>query len=301
MFEPGKPDHAITPIDDMVLLAVKELGICTQEQVQLLLGWDVEKQKKKAWEHLRKCFDARYLQKFELNASDFADPTKTRNLTFGRAPHVYALSQEGIDYVVIKLKRAEPGDIYLFPEYDPRNSTHVAHLVEVRNFRIWLELLKRHYRDHEGPYRWRFEPACHIDLERKQNPKTVRPDATVTYRLKDEAKVLCLLETDRGTETDEHWEAKHAIYATLYNTTHEPDSNLDDMSRGRLVVIVPTVARREWLYKVLSRIPESKRIVKRGRIWIAEKSILQKPDLREQVWRVVGEDDLSQFVPDAYL
>src|SRR5690348_17013332 len=89
-FERGKPDHKITDLDDMVLLAVKELGICTQIQLQLLLGWDLDKQKKKAWEHLRKCFDSGYLQKFELNASDFADPTKKRNLTFGRAPHVYA-------------------------------------------------------------------------------------------------------------------------------------------------------------------------------------------------------------------
>ena len=70
-----------------------------------------------------------------VDASAFVDPTKTNNLTAGKAPHIYVLEPKGIEYLV-EFKFAQPGELHPSSKYNATNSHHVAHLIEIRNFRV---------------------------------------------------------------------------------------------------------------------------------------------------------------------
>jgi hypothetical protein len=291
LFERTETDRRLTAQDIRILRWIGECGLLTVPQVAGLTGSSDQAVRK----HLRKVFDMGLADRIGIDRSVLTpiDHPNTPDLLGGRAPTIYRLTRDGGDVIGMKL----PAQL---PSYGPRNSPKLAHEIEIRDVRVWLERQGREY-GHEGCTMWRTDRAGWLG--------TAHPDALFTYRF-PKATLVGLVETDRGTERGtEWWDRKLDYYAAMYRT----DAILEATGQksGRMLVVAPNARRRDAIAAMLAARLHTTRIVDsqlnelRNRFWITEKSTLEKVDqtgkldIAAEVWRVPEHDGLMPLVtPD---
>lgn len=296
----GQAAHPITPLKVKLLTYIAECQMLSTPQLLALSGYT----KKSAYKHLRDLLDHGMISVIGVPRASLA-PLEAGNdssLLFGSAPNIYVASKAGLrllyDAGLIdrEVMNAKP------PNYGPRNSLFLAHELGVRDVRVWLEQLNRHYGSaHGGVLQWQHGTNAEIELDGDTNsyPRWVRPDAWFVYGLRDPGKLVGLVEIDRGTERGQsRWAEKFAGYARLFAGNRILE--VTGQKQARVLVITPDATRRDtlagWLRDWLGEagLPPD-------RFWLAEKAVMGNVDLRAAVWRVPERDDLMPLVPEPFL
>lgn len=265
---------SLTPARLALLRYVAELRIASLPQLAALAC----PSQKSARRHLRCLFDAELVDVVPVHRSTLAEPgdLNDASLLFGSAPNIYTLTRRGAKL----LQRAGLlADASQVPHYGPRNSLFLAHELAVRDVRVWLELTARAYLDH-SLLAWRDGGDAEIDLQRSHVPKRARPDSWFVYRL-GQSVLVGLVEYDRATERGTaRWKEKIAAYEVLFRG--ERLREVTGYVNARVLVIAPDLRRRDHLAALLH---EYAPIDLAHRFWLAERSVLQIPDLLQGKWR----------------
>jgi len=288
-FERGEPEHPMGPLDTLAVLEVAKLGMVTVPQLAGLLNWTL----RAASNHLRNAYDHGYLERYGITRPQLA-ASGGSELLFGSAPIVYALSKDGLKSITESqlLASTEIADI---PAVSPK-SLFIAHDLLVRDIRVWFATLQRNYPAHRGLSEWVHGQRTIIELGRTEYPRHCRPDARLTYGLREKT-LAAFIEADRGTETSPaRWEEKVAQYVPVLSTGLV--AQVTGQELARVLVFCLDAARRDWIAGTLKRsLPKSLR----DRFWLCEKSVLTHTDLKLPMWRVPGVDELIQLIPHDFL
>lgn len=285
------PEHPLTPPKLRLLLYVAECSVLTPPQLAGLSGMSL----KAVRNHLRDLYDLGMVERSGVPRAALAhlETPNTPDLLWGRAPTIYTLSKEGAKALVQAglVSKADVGEI---PEYGPKNSLFLAHELQVRDVRVWLEQVKRAY-GHPGVERWVDGTRAVIELGREQYPRQARPDAWFTYRFQ-EATLMGMVEVDRGTErSPSRWHEKFAQYAPLL--CGDMVQELTGQKQGRVLVICPNEVRREAVASLLEGLLPASHVPP-DRFWLASRATLEGTDLRHAIWRVAGRATLMPLVPE---
>lgn len=291
LFERSQAEHPLTAHKLRLLQFVAESSILTVPQLAKLSRLS----EKSVRGHMRDLFDLGLVERIGVPRAALAglEVANTPELLWGRAPTVYALSKEGA-ILLVSAGLVSKHEVAERPRFGPKNALFLAHELQVRDVRVWLEQLKFAYPHHEGVVLWRDGAKAIIDLGRNTFPRQLRPDAWFIYRLK-EATLVGLVEVDRGTErSPSRWQEKFVAYAALFagNTIQE----LTGHKQARVLVIAPDEYRRDNITTVLAELlPGS--TVPPDRFWIADLSVLESTEIRSPRWRVPGREELLPFIP----
>jgi len=268
LFVRSEPEHPLTPRKVAALRVVAELGLATVPQVCGFLA----SSERAVRAHLLDLYHMGLADRIGVPRAALAGEGATdASLLFGRAPVIYALTRPGARLLDVP---------YRPMPYGPRNSLFVAHEVFVRDGRVFLEVIARRHGHAVALWRTGVEVG------------PARPDAAFVYEMAG-ARIVGLLEADRGTENSKRWIDKHARYVRAFGGTALRDAL--GHSRARVVVVAPDARRRDAIAGILAG---------RGledRFWIAERSALGRADLAEAAWRVPGRAELQPLVPGRFL
>lgn len=290
LFGRGEPEHPVGALDMQALLAVARLGMATVPQVSGLLGWRTDKP---ARNHLRNLFDHGLLDRAGVTRSQLS-AQGGNDLLFGSAPMVYSLSREGVRAVrdAQLLAEIEIADV---PEVTTK-SLFVAHDLLVRDVRVWLARIHRFYPVHRGLLDWQMGQRCVIELGRSEYPRQCRPDARLTYGLR-EATMAAFVEADRGTETSPaRWQEKVAQYVPVLSSDLQRQAT--GQKRTRVLCVALDIARRDWIASVLD---QSLPADIRDRFWLCDRAVLDTADLSTALWRMPGVASLVPLVAPEFL
>ena len=252
---------------------------------------------KTARPHLRMLFDAGVIDVLAVSRAALSDPMAVGDpsLALGTAPNLVRPTRAGLK-LLVKLglldtippasTRAAPSDRFL------------AHCLLVKDVRLYLECAARGTNGC-ALMDWREGQAAVIDLKRLEPPRYLRPDAWFTLRLAragGAAVLVGLVEADRGTERltvqGGRWVQKLQAYAALF------DSGLLKATTGyvnaRILVVVPDAPRRDRLAQFIAAQAAPSLS---ARFWLAERSVLEQPDLTRPVWQRPGQAALCALLP----
>ncbi len=278
LFERTEPDHPLTSMKMKILIWLAECDLLSLPQIARI----THKSEQATRNHMRDLYHLGLVERVGVNRSaltDIDDPN-TPDLLSGRAPTIYMLTRNGADAIGVKLPEK-------LPDFGPRNSSHIAHELEIRDVRVWLELLRHHYK-HAGCSLWSTETSL----------GRARPDAVFRYHLPKNV-LVGLVETDRGTmRAHERWEDKLLKYQGAYATGSIEAAT--GQQKGRVIVIAPNARRRDTIAEVLAnKLPTSS--IPENRFWITEKSTLEGVDLLAKVWRIPEWHELMPLVEENML
>ena len=287
-FERAAPDHPLTAYKLGILRRIAELQPVSLRQLALLYGITERAMR----DHGRDLFHHGVADRVPVGRDVLADidVENSHTLLYGSASTVYALSRVG-GKVLAEAGLMDRQAIRILPRYGPKNWLFLAHELQVRDARVWIERVGKAYPGHRGLQEWRMGQDAWIGA--------LRPDARFLYDL-PQRTLVCFLEADRGTErAPSKWEAKYRQYMALF-TDETAMQAATGKKRGRVLVTVPNAARRdkvwEWLTNWAGENPWA-----RDRFWIAERGVLDDTNLAACVWRVAGRTDLMPLVASEFL
>ena len=242
---------------------------------------------------MRALFDAYLVDVLSVSRAALAPPgtPNDASLLYGSAPNIYAPTRSGLE-TLYRAGLIEQNVTKHSPAYGPKNSLFLAHELEVRDVRVWLELTAR---DNDYALEcWRDKEEAviglHRDQEPLQQPLSVRPDAWFVLRL-SQAVLVGLVEVDRGTERGEkHWREKLKAYAALFTSGCLPA--MTGYTNARVLVICPNERRRDQLAHLLARVDNSLA----GRFWVADNKVLSERNLAQGQWRRANEIALCPLI-----
>jgi hypothetical protein len=151
---------ALTPKKQALLLHLSQCRLLSLPQLAAL----EDLTEKAARKHLRAMFDSGFVQIIAVPRSVLVD-TDTPNdpsLLYGSAPNIYQPTKEGLRLLweLGKIEREERERVAV--PYGPKNATFLAHEVQVRDIRVWLERCRRW---HQGALRqWEDNGDATFDL-----------------------------------------------------------------------------------------------------------------------------------------
>jgi hypothetical protein len=286
VFERAAPDHPLTPHKLCLLRWVAECGLLTVAQLSGLSDLS----EKSVRGHMRDLFDLGLVDRIGVPRAALADvgAPNSPSLLWGRAPAVYSLSRLGIRCLGDS-GLLDPPRPPCFERYGPKNHLFLAHEVEIRDVRVWLERLRWTYA-HPGVSRW-FSGS-----DAKAGP--ARPDAWFVYEMPS-ATLVAFVEVDRGTErSPSRWREKFRNYEKLL--TGSTVSDLTGYSQARVLVIAPDARRRDDIGSVITAcLPGSS--IQPDRFWLSAKGVMKDASFTEGVWRVPGRPELMPMVPQTIL
>jgi hypothetical protein len=269
--------RAVTPLKLAVLREVSACGILTTRQAVRLTGLSY----RAANQHLRDLFDAGLLEKVAVPRAALEPPERQRDpsIVHGSAQDVYKASREGRRTLFRLDMIGEAERDRRLPEWDAANFTFLRHELMVRDMRAFLAASARSLR--HSMEAWKDGPQAAAG--------SVEPDAWFAYRLSESAVMVGLVESDRGTEGREKWEAKFAQYGALF--TGGALREAIGYARGRCLAVTWDPARRDRLAQWAEGSPVS------GRFLAACREDLERADVTSPVWRVPGVADLQGALP----
>lgn len=277
----------LTPKKQALLLHLSQCRLLSLPQLAAL----EDLTEKAARKHLRAMFDSGFVQIVAVPRSVLVD-TDTPNdpsLMYGSAPNIYQPTKEGLRLLweLGKIEREERDRVAV--PYGPKNATFLAHEVQVRDIRVWLERCRRW---HQGTLNhWRDNGDAMFDLSalKLSGIRSVRPDAWFTYKFPSGNSLVGLVEIDRGTERGvTKWREKLTQYRALLGPGKQVFQEAVGFKRWRVLVVVPTEARREWLVRCIAE--EAKDDELSQRFWITTRAELVdiKNGFTSPIWRQVG-------------
>ena len=248
---------------------------------------------------MRTLFDAGLVEIVAASRAALAEPgdPNDASLLFGSAPNIYSSSRTGIR--LLDTHGLAEG-LVPTPLYGPKNALLLRHELGVRDTRIFLELAARRHPG-QAVKAWHDGPEAALDLRRDQAPKTVRPDAWFVYRLgqqeRRELVLVGLVEYDRATERGERrWAEKLAAYRHLFSGPRLRDALGYD--QARILVVCPTVTRRETLADMVARHAEP---ALGQRFWLTTQAALERPNLSVPIWQRPGNPMLHPLLATTLL
>jgi len=277
---------APTPQRLALLRYLAQLGIASLPQLAALAC----PSEKSARRSLRTLFDGGLVEVVPVPRVALAESIDASDvsLLYGSAPNLFVLTRAGAALVE---ELGWEGEVRRKPGYGPRNTLFLAHELAVRDVFVFFIRCSRRYAGHRLE-QWLDGPEGHIRLKVGEGPAAVRPDARLLYRLPE--KVLVgLVEVDRGTERGlTRWKEKLAGYDALIRSGSLPA--VTGYRGPRVLVVAPDARRRDGL-AALIRAHAAPDIA--SCFWIAERSVLQEPELTGAHWRQPNQAALLPLVP----
>lgn len=242
--------------------------------------------KKAAQRHLRVLFDAGLVDVLPVSRAALAsaEAPNDASLLYGSAPNIYAPTRQGFE-LACRAGLADSGAAPRRPlDYGPKNGLFLAHELQVRDVRVWLEDCAREHGGDHQVLRWTDGTEAALPY----GNGCARPDAWFVYQIKarrdgNQPVILVgLVEVDRGTERGErHWSQKVRDYAGLFESGAL--AQLTGYRNARVLVLTPDVRRRDGLASLIeSQEPHS---FGASRSWLAARSVLSSQTLSEPAWK----------------
>lgn len=287
LFQRGEADHPITPLKLRLILFLAECQILTVPQLAGLTGMS----RKAVQLHMRDLFDLGLVTRVGVPRTALADldTPNDPSLLWGRAPIIYHLSKDGAK-TLVEHGFVSKEDVAVIPELGPKNALFLAHELQVRDVRVWLERLSRQY-PHRGVLSWNDGTKSVVG--------PARPDAVFVYQL-GEMTMVGLVEIDRGTERGlNRWREKFAQYQAVYHT--DAIAQATGYKVGRVLIICPDARRLENIAIILDRLLQTEPMLP-DRLWLTERSTLDTIDLAAPTWRLAGKPgERRPLVPPSVL
>ena len=254
---------------------------------------------KSARRHLRSLFDAGLVDVFPVSrlALAPADAPNDPSLLYGSGPNVYAPTARGLD-ALLRAGLVDADETRRrYPAYGPKNTLFLAHELQVRDVRVWLE---RSAAAEKSPQvrRWADGNEAALDLNRTAPPFQAKPDAWFVHRVRQDAEgreavLVGLVEVDRGTERGKtRWTEKLAAYGALF--AGDRLQSLTGYRNARVLILTPNAARRDALAQLIACEIGTDGLAEK--FWLAEKTALRQPGLAAPVWRRVGGQSLTPLI-----
>jgi hypothetical protein len=302
----------LTPRKQAILLHLVKYRLLLLPQLALLEGMDTKALRK----HVRPLFDAGLIRVVGIprvllaDTDDPNDPT----LLYGSAPNIYQPTKEGVRLLweLGQVDRATRDKV--IPEYGPKNAYFLVHEVQIRDVRVWLaqresESIQRESENvaerdevisesHNSVIAWKDGSEAYFDLSAIQDSpvRSVRPDAWFGYRFASGQVMISLVEIDRGTERGgNRWKEKMVQYGSLFGAGRSVIKATTGFEAARVLVVVPTVARREWLAQFIAE--EATNDFVRERFWLVVRRDLLKTTFSDAVWQRAGKEGLHPLLP----
>jgi len=305
---------ALTPVKVQMLRYLAEMRFLSLPQLARLCcsseredGAREDLSRKSARKHLRALFDAGLVSVLPVSRLALAPPSAVNDasLLYGSAPNVYAPTIEALQLLLraglIEREWAKRPPVV----YGPKNSLFLAHELQVRDVRVWLETCAAASGGQQNLLVWKDGTDAVIELGNtsprpNSSPRRVRPDAWFVYKVKpaqDDGKptvLVALVEVDRGTERGErHWGEKIAAYEALL--AGDALRTATGYMNARVLVITPDERRRDHLACLIAEGAESNAVFA-ARFWLAEQTVLDGCGLALPVWRQSERRDLRPLV-----
>lgn len=219
-------------------------------------------------------------------------------LLHGSAPNVYVPTALGLE----ALHRAGWIDgerrKMALPKYGPRNSLFLAHELQVRDVRVWLEECAQQSVGEQQVLKWVDGQDASLPFE----GGCARPDAWFVYQLKagvPPTVLVGLVEVDRATERgDRHWSQKVAAYAGLFASGALKEAI--GYHRARVLVVTPSQERCDVLLQIIETLCETQRLPleTRERFWLTRRlsQEVSKKLLTLPFWRRGGHSGFSPLI-----
>jgi hypothetical protein len=284
---------ALTPRKQAILLHLAKYRLLSLPQLSLLENLEVKALRK----HLRPLFDAGLIRVVGIprvllaDTDDPNDPT----LLYGSAPNIYQPTKEGVRLLweLGHVDRATRDKV--IPEYGPKNAYFLVHEVQIRDIRVWLA--RREQEEGGEVIAWHDGSEAYFDLSSVPNAplKSVRPDAWFGYKSLSGQVLVSLVEIDRGTERGGgRWKDKMEQYGALFGGGRGVIKATTGYEAARVLVIVPTAVRREWLAQFIAK--EAATEFVRDRFWIVVRKDLEQATLTSAVWQRAGMNGLHPLL-----
>lgn len=287
--QPATGPFTVTPQQAALLRYLGAWGFATTPQLAALAC----PSPKSARRSLRHLLDRGWIEVIPIPRIALVDPARQGDpsLLYGSAPNLYMLTRAGFR-ILEELGEAE--GLTKRGEARPRSNLFLAHELLIRDVRVWLELAARRYSHQLAS--WCDGAEAVINLRTSQTPKVVRPDAWFVYRFQERA-LVGLLEVDRGTERGtERWRAKLQAYHRLYQSGRLQE--VTGYQHARILVITPDARRRTRLAELIEQQTRERRAPElAARFWLAERSILNCPDLTSVAWEQPQSRALQPLLP----
>ncbi|MCX6378378.1 MAG: replication-relaxation family protein, partial [Armatimonadetes bacterium] len=209
-----------------------------------------------------------------------------------RAPVIHFVTREGRKYLIDE-GILEPEEIPDIPQIGPKNGSHVAHELQIRDARVWLHLVHRANPAHGGLERWQTGGSSIFPLNRSSAPYEVRPDAWFVYQL-GRGVFVGFVEIDRGTEkSPRRWEEKFVSYALLMGSGLVQEYT--GYQKGRVLITAPNYNRLVSIGAVLAPLISQYPHLQ-DRFWVTEHKNLSWASLYEPVWYIPGSPHFQPLV-----
>lgn len=276
--------QVLTPRKLHYLVRIAECGVIALPQLSRLCGEAL----KATTRQMRGLLDLGAVSVIALPRAAVANLNTANDarLLGGSAPNLYSITSVGAKI----LREVGLADPVVLSSYGPKNALFLAHHLETLDVRVWLEQMP-HAAPGQRLERWMMGEAAVISLGAHTTPKAVRPDAWFCYRL-PQGVLVGLVEVDRGTERGgKRWLDKIAAYTALFRSARLYEAT--GYRNARLLVIVPTPARREYLARFLADHAPADMT---NRCWLAERTVLQTLDLTQPVWQQPGSHVLKPLI-----
>lgn len=299
---------ALTPVKVQMLRYLAEMRFLSLPQLARLCcpaeredGTREDLSRKSARKHLRALFDAGLVSVLPVSRLALASSSAANDasLLYGSAPNVYAPTIEALQLLLraglIEREWAKRPPV----AYGPKNSLFLAHELQVRDVRVWLETCAAASGGQQKLLVWKDGMDAVIELGNNA-PRRVRPDAWFVHQVKpaqDDGKptvLVALVEVDRGTERGErHWGEKLAAYAALF--AGEALRSTTGYVNARILVVAPDARRRDHLANFVAENAPAIAF----RFWLAEQVVLDSAELSLALWRLPASQELQPLVsPD---
>jgi len=287
---------SLTPTKIKMLLFLAEMRFLSLPQIGMLCCPDQRQDlaEKNARRQMRALFDAGLVDVLPVSRLALAPPDSPNDhaLLYGSAPNVYVPTQLGLDALVlsglIEMEKAKQA----VPKYGPKNSLFLAHELQVRDVRVWLELAARSFQPDQRVLRWQSGSDAVLEVN---GVPTARPDAWFIHRIgmrgDQETVLVGLVEVDRGTERgDKRWQEKLFAYETLFLSGALKATT--GYMNARILVITPDQKRRDDLAAFVA--DRAGRIA--SQFWFATHAALHSPDLSATAWKTVQGPSLRPLI-----
>lgn len=297
---------ALTPVKVQMLCYLAEMRFLSLPQIARLCcsserenGKREDLSRKSARKHLRALFDAGLVSVLPVSRLALAPPSAANDasLLYGSAPNVYAPTTEAMQMLLraglIEREWAKRPPV----AYGPKNSLFLAHELQVRDVRVWLEGCAAASDGQQKLLVWKDGQEAVIDL-RDNVPCRVRPDAWFVYQVRPAQDksgkptvLVAFVEVDRGTERGEHhWGGKMKAYDALF--TGDAVRAATGYMNARVLIITPNPQRQDYLAGFVAKSSDTLT----SQFWLAEYSILSTFGIASMGWRQSKERGVKPLI-----
>ncbi len=296
---------ALTPVKVQMLRYLAEMRFLSLPQLARLCcpaeredGAREDLSRKSARKHLRALFDAGLVSVLPVSRLALAPPSAANDasLLYGSASNVYAPTTEALQLLLraglVEREWAKRPPVV----YGPKNSLFLAHELQVRDVRVWLEKCAAASGGEQKLLTWKDGQDAVIKLG-EAAPFQVRPDAWFVYQVRpahsgNKPTVLAaLVEVDRATERgDRHWAEKRTAYDALF--AGDFLQTVTGYMNARVLIFTPNTRRRDSLAQFI----KNQGGLAITKFWLVDCNELLRLTVHDDSWRKADSSALNPLL-----